>query len=81
MLVLTEKRRILENAGFVYNFDRDLYYNRNKKKVFSIDFVEDHTNDELQKFINETSDGINWRFYFNIAPSSAVKHELISVLE
>lgn len=81
MSALTEKRRILENAGFVYNFDRELYYNRNVKKVFSVDFVEDHNNTELEHFIREDRDARNWHFYFNTAPSSSVKHEIISVLE
>lgn len=81
MLALTEKRKLLENAGFIYNFDRELYYNRNMKKVFSVEFVEDHNELELEQSIKECSNAQNWSFYFNTAPSSAVKHELISVLE
>ena len=81
MSALTEKRRLLENAGFVYNFDRELYYNRNVRKAFSVEFIEDHNNIDLEQFIKENSDARSWRFYFNSPLSNAVRRELISVLE
>ena len=60
---------------------RELYFNRRTKKAFSVEFVEDHSEDELQRHLSENKDGAEWRFYFNSPPSEAVKRELKSVLE
>ena len=80
MNALAEKRTLLENSGFAYGFDREVYYNLTTKKVFSIEFVEDHTPEELNKCIGEIVEGKDWRFYFNSAPSNSTKHELEEVL-
>jgi hypothetical protein len=74
------KREILETAGYVYGFDREIYFNRVTKKIFSVEFVEDHSTAELEKCISENSNEEEWRFYFNYPPSDAVKRELKSVL-
>ena len=36
MRTLVTKQHILEGAGYVYNFDREIYFNRKTKKVFSM---------------------------------------------
>ncbi len=78
---LPSKSQILRDAGYVYNFDRMVYFNRATKKVFSIEFVEDHNETELQKRISEETNGADWRFYFNNrCPPEAVKRELETVL-
>jgi hypothetical protein len=78
---LVTKGQILENAGYAYNFDRMVYFNRSTKKVFSIEFVEDHDETELRKCVSEETNGWEWRFYFNNPyPPEAVKRELESVL-
>ena len=74
------KNRILERAGYRYNFDRAIYLNRRTKKAFSVEFVEDHSPVELQKCIDEESSGTEWRFFFNSPPSDAVKRELATAL-
>lgn len=74
------KTEILDDAGYAYSFDRQMYVNRKTRKSFSIEFVEDHSEDEIRKYVREHADGPEWRFYFNAKPSEAVKHELESVL-
>jgi hypothetical protein len=74
------KPDILSQADFRYNFDRDLYVNRALKKAFSLEFVDDHPEDELRKLIQERTDENGWRFYFNHPPSDGVRRELERVL-
>lgn len=74
------KRQILEEAGYVYSLDRLSYINRDARKVFSLEFVQDHDEAELRVRINEPSEPGGWRFYFNIPPSETVKRELVAIL-
>jgi hypothetical protein len=74
------KTEILDEAGYAYSFDREMYINRKTKKAFSVEFVQDRSEDQIRKYIRERTDGLEWRFYFNLPPSEAVKHELESVL-
>jgi hypothetical protein len=74
------KTDILKEADYRYNFDRDIYFNRKAKKAFSLEFVDDHREEELRKHIQERTDGNGWEFYFNVAPSEGVKRELERVL-
>lgn len=73
------KDLILEEAGYSYNFDRAVYVNRHARKAFSIEFVEDHTDEQIQARIDEHS-GDDWKFYFNSDPAESVKCELEPVL-
>ena len=75
-----KKKDILWEANYRYNFDRDLFVNPTVKKAFSLEFVDDHTEDELLEYIQESTDGNEWKFYFNILPSDGVKRELERVL-
>ena len=75
-----KKPDILREANYRYNFDRDLYVNRSVKKVFSVEFVSDNSEEELTRRIGESTNGNGWTFYFNSPPSEAVKRELESVL-
>lgn len=81
MGTLDTKSKILQDAGYAYSFDRGVYFNRRTKKVFSVEFIEDHSDEELKRYFSESKDGEEWRFYFNSTPSEAVKRELQSVLE
>ncbi len=80
MIETTSKKQILQDAGYAYNFDRMVYVNPTTKKVFSVEFIEDHNESELMKRISEQMNGADWRFYFNGDPPEAVKRELQSVL-
>ena len=77
---LATKRELLMDAGFVYSFDRDVYYNRETRKVFSVEFVDDHSVEELDRCIHEGTEGEDWRFYFNTPPSESVQRQLQGVL-
>ena len=74
------KTEILDEAGYAYSFDREMYINRKTKKAFSVEFVQDHSEEQIRKYILEHTGGLKWRFYFNSPPSETVKHELEGVL-
>lgn len=83
MRTITAKTQILEDGGYVYNFDREVYVNRQARKVFSLEFVTDHTEEVLAARLEEpatpTANG-NWHFYFNDPPSDGVKRALSAIL-
>jgi len=72
--------RALKNAGYRYNFDRDIYYNRIEKKAFSLEFIEDH-GDVLEQYLHQQTSGNGWHFYFNSDPPPSVKQELERLLD
>ena len=74
------KSQILEDAGYAYSFSRLIYVNRDARKAFSVEFVDDNREAELQKCIAEETEGAGWQFYFTTPPSDAVRRELESVL-
>jgi hypothetical protein len=80
MTELLAKRNLLVQARYAYNFDRQIYVNREQKKIFSLDFVEDKATDELRKRIEENTNGDGWHFYFNDPPSMAVQKQLLEIL-
>ena len=77
---LTPKTLILEEAGYIYHFDREMYFNRRTKKAFSLEFVEDHQPNEIQKLIATKKTTRNWSFYFNSILSSDIRRQLEQVL-
>jgi len=68
-----KKSEMLFDANYRYNFDRDLYVNPRTKKAFSIEFIDDHSFDEVRQKIEEATDGTTWSFYFNKTPSDGVR--------
>jgi hypothetical protein len=74
------KRDILREANYRYLFDRDMYFNRQQKKAFSLEFVEDHPEEELVQHIAEVTGGNEWKFYSNTLLSDSLKRELEKVL-
>lgn len=80
MTTLISKRDVLKKAGFIYDFDREVYFNRKQKKAFSVEFIEDHDAREIERRIGEKTSAGKWRFYFNTPPSDAVERELERVL-
>lgn len=77
MLVVEGKKQILEDAGYAYSFDRLSYINRDVRKVFSVEFVQDHSEAELKARIKEPTPPGEWSFYFNLPPSDGVKREFL----
>ena len=80
METVASKSEIFREAGYAYNFDRMMYFNREAKKAFSIEFVEDHSESELQRCIGEQTEGTEWRFYSNSRLPEAVRRELENTL-
>jgi hypothetical protein len=80
MTTLATKQNLLDAGGYVYNIDREVYFNRSAKKVFSVDFLEDHEGPEIEQSINEKTDAREWRFYFNEQPPDSVKREIAGAL-
>ena len=74
------KSQILEDAGYAYSIDRLIYVNLGARKAFSVQFIDDNREDDLQKCIDEKTEGAEWQFYFTTPPSDGVRHELESVL-
>ena len=74
------KKDIMLEADYRYNFDRDIYFNRNARKAFSLEFVDDKDEAKLRQSIQEPNHGNGWKFYFNSEPSESVKRILEQVL-
>jgi hypothetical protein len=72
-----EKDRILESAGFFYDFNKDIYLNRESKKVFSVEAITDNPVEWLRTRIMERNDTEDWIFYFNQPPDPDVRQEII----
>jgi hypothetical protein len=75
------KETLLRQAGFRYNFDRLSYINRAAKKVFSVDAVEDHSEDWILEKMRERNDSGDWQFYFNDPPSPGVIRDFLAEIE
>jgi hypothetical protein len=80
MTSLATKQYLLDSGGYSYNIDRQVYFNRSAKKIFSVDFLEDHEGPEIEQSINEKTDGREWRFYFNSPPPESVKRQVVESL-
>ena len=70
------KVQILKDGGYAYNIDRRAYFNRNTKKVFSVEFIEDHSASDLERCILDPTQGTAWRFYFNSPPPESVRRQV-----
>lgn len=79
MTDLTVKEELLENSGYRYHFERMIYISRADRRAFSLEFVEDHSQQEIQKLL-ETPATNEWVFHFNEPPSDRVKRELAEAL-
>jgi hypothetical protein len=76
---LTEREELLENSGYRYHFNRMIYFNRAVRRAFSLEFVEGHSQQEIQKLL-ETPATNDWVFHFNKQLSDRAKRELAEAL-
>ena len=77
MRTLDTKQNILDDAGFAYNIYHAVYFNRKSKKIFSVQFLEDHDDEDLERLIREDTGDKDWKFYFNSGePPEEVRHEI-----
>ena len=79
MTDLTEKEQLLESSGYRYHFDRMIYFSRSVRRAFSLEFVEDHSRQEIQKLLEMPATD-DWVFHFNESLSDRVKRELAEAL-
>ena len=77
----SQKISLLKQASFRYNFDRMVYFNRECRKVFSLEAIEDHDESWLRERLQEVEPSDGWRFYFNSQPTTAVQSELSAELD
>ena len=73
----SRKLAILKGAGFRYHFDREIYVDRQSRKVFSLEAIEDHDEVWLQRCVDENIDQDKWTFYSNSPFSEEIKDALI----
>jgi hypothetical protein len=77
LTTLDTKQHILDDAGFAYNFDRMVYFNRKSKKVISVEFAMDNDEKVLEHVIREDTCGKEWKFYFSSGePPEEVRREI-----
>ena len=75
------KARMIKAAGFVYYYERELYVNKKTKKVISIDFLEENTEQTLLERINEPTSSDGWQFYFTSGqPTPSIRRQLEAYL-
>ncbi len=79
MTELTEKEELLERSGYRYHFDRMIYSNRAARRAFSLEFVEDHSQHEIQALLESPAEN-EWVFHFNQPLSGRVRQELAEAL-
>jgi hypothetical protein len=80
----TAKDELLRSAGYWYNFYRMAYVNRKSKKIFSVEAVEDHTEEQLRQMITAPNESGDWLFYFGVSgetPPPAVRQAFIAELD
>jgi hypothetical protein len=76
-----EKVHLLDNAGYAYNFDRMMYINREAKKAFSVEFIDDNPQEEIASKISEPNTEADWLFYTSLQMSEGTRKELKRVLQ
>lgn len=80
MTELTEKEELLESSGYRYHFDRMIYFNRAVRRAFSLEFVEDHSQQEIHTLLRSPATN-EWIFHFNQPLSGRIRQELAEALE
>lgn len=81
MLMLPDKKAILNQYNFKYNFNREIYFNRSLKKIFSLEAIEDNNTQWLTNCIKTENVDDQWKFYFNAEPSDKIKEEILSIFK
>jgi hypothetical protein len=60
-----KKYELLSSSGFIPHFSRAIYNNRQTKKVFSLQAIEDHAPEWLRSNIRSPNKTGTWQFYFH----------------
>ena len=81
MARVSTKVHLLDTAGYAYNLDRMMFINRQAKKAFSVEFIDDHPESEIELRIQEPNVEADWRFYTDLPMSAGTRKELKRVLQ
>jgi hypothetical protein len=73
-----QKYEFLSEHGFQNHFSRSLYFSRELKKLFSIEAIEDHDMDWLQKCVLSENKTGSWQFYFNQPVSRSTAQSILN---
>lgn len=73
---IIERINKIEELGFVQDWQRELYYNKESHQIVSREFLENATDEDFLKISNN-----QWTFYFIENPSDKVKKELIDIFD
>jgi hypothetical protein len=76
-----EKTNLLDSAGYVYNFERMMYINRQAKKAFSFEFIDDNPESVIASRIQEPNRKRDWLIYTSLQMSEGTRKELNRVLQ
>jgi hypothetical protein len=57
MRQLATKQQILDEAGYRYSIDRELYFNRQAKRAFSVAFLADKGEEEIELLLGAKTNG------------------------
>lgn len=74
------KHKLLEDEGYQYNFDREIYSNKKHKKIFTKEVVDDHNKDWLLERIT-ASNGTDWTIYSGIPLKDKIKKEILNEVD
>jgi hypothetical protein len=75
MATSKSKEEILQENGYRYHFVRMIYFNLEKKKVFSFEVIDDNSESWLEQKINEANKE-DWEFYSNSALPEQIKNDI-----
>ena len=67
------KGELLREGGYHYNFEMMSYVNRKTRKVFSVEFVEENDDAEVERCIQSPATESGWTFFFNEPPSPTLR--------
>lgn len=73
------KKQLLEEYNYKYDFNREIYFNKKDKKIFSQVAIEDNNEQWLAERLGEPTKN-KWTFYFNKKPSAQAEQQILREL-
>ncbi len=80
MTPLATKQHILLAIGYRSDDEVEIYYNCSARKVFSVEFLDRHSESEIEQSAAKDIGACGWQLYFNLEPSETVKREIVRAL-
>ncbi len=63
----TDKEELLESSGYRYHFERMMYVNKTARRAFSVEFVDDKSQQDIQELIDDLPATNDWVFQLQSA--------------